>query len=464
MWSCRASSEVLFPLRVALGLSLLDCGDKCPVMESQGVFSAKFSAARTPSEDKALGLPDTLEGCVRLNWGLEHRMTPAMFLTIGLQCLDKLRNDLRLRLKSVEQIQFKEKRMELEVVIDPAYSVYPEEPVAVTRACMTEQMLSRLATFVSADEHEYPVEVIALCKRYAGNTVFTMDLLGLGEEPRTLDGIEKELRIACQALSSQPGKYWRGVCRPRLGLSTFHDVAIIRSHDGKLCQECEPRNLSDLRPSQRIRSLVDASLSGDGTPTASILPSDGTPEGRTWSQIMNVAAERVRTDTNERCHETVQIPIERTWKPWHQGYMRKKHRVEAHLQSQLERGCLIQLQDLLKTYRLTNKQCHSLVHQLRSLLKGIAGKIPDSEKCCVGSYAQVYVSLDESLREILPDFGTKLRVVLTPECMKASSKQEANEITQKFIKRLCDDADCEPFVSKKDISRALALNSFFPLV
>ncbi|EZG43400.1 hypothetical protein GNI_173580 [Gregarina niphandrodes] len=171
---------------------------------------------------------------------------------------------------------------------------------------------------------------------------------------------------------------------------------------------------------------------------------------------MSEAEERVCADARAKGVETFEIPIDIIWKPWKWTHMSKPI-VEEMLQSQNRRGCFIPLHDLLKTYRLTAAQCDSLERQFRKHLAIIDKHSPRGENCCVGSYAQVCVTLDRDVMPF-PVSGNKLRVALAPTCMKASSKEEAREITDEFVNRLRADADY-PAASRNNVL-ALAMNLF----
>ncbi|EZG43402.1 hypothetical protein GNI_173480 [Gregarina niphandrodes] len=381
-----------------------------------------------------------------------------MFLTIGLQCLDKLRSDPDLRLCSAEQIQFRKSSTEIEVVIDPAYTKYSDAHETVTRECLMEQVLSQLARHVTAvDEKENPAEAETLLKHY--NMVVAGDL---GEKRRTtLDAVEAELRAAYEKLSPEPGKYWRGVCRPRLGQNKDHWVSVVPELRERLCEECLPRQLSDLRWPKRIRSFV-----GEGAPLTSILPGDGMPQGRTWCQVTEDAETRVSVDAETKGVTTIKIPtpmtceplkeeafesvgqtrvertrraprVERTRRAPRVERTRRAPNVEMELQKRLRSGCIIQLRDLLKTYRLTYAQCDDLVYQLRRRLLSVEEQYPRGQNYCVGSYGQVYLSLDKG------NPGTELHIVLNPWCMQANSEEQATEITEEFIDQFRADAGCD---------------------
>ncbi|EZG43475.1 hypothetical protein GNI_170660 [Gregarina niphandrodes] len=527
MRGCGASQvEEVSSLGVALSASLLGCGDACLGLDSQGVFASKFSAARSQTEDKELGLPMAREGCVRLKFGLEHRLTPFAFVTIGLQCIDKLSEDPQLILRSTDQIQFRRNSTKVLVEIDPEDVRYTTSTAVGNRVCLMEQVLSKLATFVSSpyeDDPAYPIAITNLWKHYAGNTVFTTDLLGLGEEPtpsaptpsaptpsaqtpsaprrsgpkssaprgssarrsgpnpklsvrsfsepadaetQALERIKTKFMLAYKLLDpteEYKAMHWRGVCRPPLGLNSLHQVAVVPQggglemggvgipdfqarglqmaisgalgHElgvrGELCADCQPRTKVDLRTPAWLRTITAAAA-----PEWSVRDSDGKEKGRTWFQVAYAASEQVRADAESLGLGTVIIPFSHVWKPWKIECVGEAC-VTHELQLQLKHGCLVQLRDLLQTHRLTSNVANSLVRQLRQRLKHVGSC------CCIGSYAQVFVSLEQRcprLTALQRVDETKLRIVLTPECMQAESKEQATLITDQFIQTFKADA------------------------
>ncbi|EZG43478.1 hypothetical protein GNI_170460 [Gregarina niphandrodes] len=447
MRSIRGSSVVEgSSLAVVLSVSLLGTGDSaCGSFDSQGGLVVSCSAARTPRQDEALRLPKPLKDCVRLDWSSEHRMTPDLFLSIGLQCLAKMKEDKDLRLRSVEQIQFNKKSAKILVEIDRDHEKYTaEEGVAMNWAGQLEQVLSKLATYVTCVSENDPAEVTAVLKRYAQSTTVdlvtldtpvTTNSLGL-DRKRTLAVIEEELLDAYNKL--QPGtkfsdRHWRGVCRPRLGLNAQHQVAVVSWLSGFVCPECRPQDLKDLRYPTRIQDVAALAAASDGAAVGRIKESDGTGSGRDWQRVADAAAEEVRKDADAQGLGTQHIPLGITWQPWKEKCVSNEN-AGLVLQDRLERGCIMRLYDLLKLYRLSHQVTDSLLRQLKSRL-GDAGKY-----CCVGSYSQLYVILEQRVNIATEETSSKLLLLLAPECMRATTKERAAEVTQQFIKRFKRDA------------------------
>ncbi|EZG43395.1 hypothetical protein GNI_173880 [Gregarina niphandrodes] len=490
MRGCWASLiEEVPSLGVTLSVSLLSCGSPCVNLGTQSVFADTFSAARTASQDEDLKLPPALENCIRLDWGLEHRMTPSAFICIGLKCLTQLTENENLVLRFVDQIQFPETQARIQVKIDPDYIKYPEATttqtittqttttettrtettttetttteatttettttetittaagVEMNRALLVEHVLSQLARYVSCPDlpdadlpgadlpdadlpdaeipdAEIPDDVKALWQHYATAKLPAANLQKSKEEDmRALYALRARFSRAelCMNEARQIcTQQWRGVCRPRLGLNDEHRVAVVKWLKGGLCPECTPQDKTDLRAPARVRALADG-VQSDGSSVC-------------LSPVTKEAVEQVKADAEVRGLGTVALPPAKTWHPWKGKPLSDTETVIA-LQELSQRGCLIPLHELLKTYRLSPTLTTQLVEKIRQRLKD-AGK-----RCCVGSYSQVYVTLE--CRERFGVEKTKLGIVLARECMEAMTPKKAIQVTDQFIERFKHDA------------------------
>ncbi|EZG43396.1 hypothetical protein GNI_173890 [Gregarina niphandrodes] len=431
MRGCEGSSAKTVSVTVALAL-LAAAAEGCRTLESGGVF------AHLPCRD---GVPSLPADSFRLDWGGEHLVTSMVYLSIALQCLELLDKDKSLILASVDQIYFRQRCPKITVHIDPRWRDYTRREAEGSRVFMAHQVLCRLATYTGhktrSELPSYREGAYPLWRDFAAQ-LFDHTPSQTWAVPDSLKQMHEQFAQAYLAADPSFAYHqlnWRNACRPWLGRKHRQIAVLPTKGSSRTCVDCRPQVLTDLDVPLRLEKLkVESSSSIHNV------------DSRNWIRVAALGAKEIRRQAHDRGLTTGWIGLSKTWRTM-SGSSLSDSDTERAIQQRLYSGYLIKLYDLLRVYRLAPKLFDDLQKQIRSLLKRADNHslFHKSDNWCVGSYDQVYVSLECRTPDI--DSPTKLHIVLNPECMKAKSKKQAQLVTDSFLNLVKLHAGCAYYPS-----------------
>ncbi|EZG43383.1 hypothetical protein GNI_174630, partial [Gregarina niphandrodes] len=188
--------------------------------------------------------PPALPDCVRIGFADQDRITPRLFLTIALQTVDELMKSGG-RLVSQDQIQLVSGAIRPTVRVDSARGTTSERNAAdeAERVRRAQEVLVQLAEAGKLTEGD-------------SITPLQTSMASMSELREALFKTYKALEPSGDYTSF----FWKGICRPMLGISWEDKVAVKRNRRGGVgnfvCDRCKPGEVMSLPVPSKVTTNV----------------------------------------------------------------------------------------------------------------------------------------------------------------------------------------------------------------
>ncbi|EZG43387.1 hypothetical protein GNI_174530 [Gregarina niphandrodes] len=242
--------------------------------------------------------------------------------------------------------------------------------------------------------------------------------------------------------------FWKGICRPMLGISWEDKVAVKRNRRGGVgnfvCDRCKPGEVMSLPVPSKVTTNVLSQHPNmqDFIPDDHHLPlkdwvvlgPDGeayTPRGQwppletvkgTWKRITRMSERELGRKSRDEGLVT-SIPWVSTWHPVNifsgplPGFFTSEDEAGNLMADQMDRHIsrwrVVNLDDLVKSYRLSTQVISQLECDAHEITKRCDILCPHPYEHYIGEYAQAYVVLEFSPR----GERSRLRLATTPCCL-----------------------------------------------
>ncbi|EZG43382.1 hypothetical protein GNI_174750 [Gregarina niphandrodes] len=398
------------------------------------------------------GCPPPMPGCVRLGFGNADNVTLRLFLAVALQAVDQLMKSQG-TLFSPEQIHVVRHDIHPMVRLDFSNAArYVDRKKASDEAARVS-MAQAVLVKVAKNGHLTPCDPIGPLKTFMASMNELWEALF-----KTYKGIEPS--------GDYKSFYWKGICRPVLGLGD--GLVEAASAEKSLCPRCEPgpvfslpvwSSVMELSLSAKSPDLRDFVPADHRVPMCEwiVLASDGgeyTPYGEwpprdckdgIWQKEMCAMRVRVKAEARRQGVQWSRYPWPSTWKPEQLDSPVTLRTFQECIQWDLDERAafwrVANLGDLLKSYRLSSE----VVTQLEKDALELIDTAQNIDPCkhgrgwYIGSYPQAYVVLEPT------DGGRTSRLCLAtgPVCLTAQNKEEARRRHTKFWDQVRNDAGCK---------------------
>ncbi|EZG43492.1 hypothetical protein GNI_169930 [Gregarina niphandrodes] len=443
------------------------------------------------------GVPPAMPNCVRLGLDGHDKISPKFLLTIALQTVDQmLKNEGTLF--SPEQIQLLSKEEGPTVCLDlEGADKYDDAKTAADepeRAKMAQDIFLRW--FKDG----------RVGGKYKSSREENGDVLAVLEKPWATVSEFREALVKVYSTYEPSGDYvsgvWKGICRPVLVQGwKVPKVAVGPAFEGKVCPRCEPGPLVSLPtpPSRLFESVARRERTGSYGLESFVPDNHHVPlnewvvEGfnevftmdeewpvsevltGAWGYNVDRMSRTVQDEADKQGVICTPFPWQCTWKPSTpsgrrpDGFLELSQKdaaaiVQAEMDEHIKYWRVLNLGDMVKSYRLTPHLVYELETQADKLVKearlveeitdkdGHAERLapneprdlnkfnkPSNDGWYIGSYAQVYVVLE------FKEDGTAsgLRVATVPMCLNAKSANEAKRKQELFWNQVRRDAGSE---------------------
>ncbi|EZG43203.1 hypothetical protein GNI_182630 [Gregarina niphandrodes] len=446
-----------------LAWTLLDCiPECCASLDGASLNGASVNGEMAREESCGVA---PMRWHYRLELGPERGMSLRLFLAVALQCLDQVVGR-HMWLVSPDQIQFRENTARVWVRLhdDRRYWKRPdagdEDVLEECRLIAMQSALLELAQmggvnqtagFWAAPDYQQEDFVEWL----TGATTFPELYLALVHSfveqlapanYRTDNASWQRLNDADVRARAYRYQHWHGVCRPMLERHGAK-VGVARVHPALyVCERCVPRLLNSL-------AMPGSLTSGWAPPGSWVVDA--------WRKETEFAAAGVRQQAMDAAVGVAKLPWAATWNAtWE--YWRDAPNVETRVcnavDERIRLHTVVSLRNLVANYRLTRPLVDSLQRDARSYCKR-AARIAHSRGIrpntgwFVGCYDQAYVTLELGVpNHRLTDcfrgrprpvkIKSKLRLLLTPDCLKAPTEEDAEKREAAFFRKVRYDAGC----------------------
>ncbi|EZG43204.1 hypothetical protein GNI_182640 [Gregarina niphandrodes] len=469
MRGCSAGGERVQRSATLLAMMVLDCTEvPCVSLNGASLNGASLNGASLnggslDGEDSCLVQP--MPRHCRLELGPKRSVSLRLFLSVALQCLDRLLEDDERWLVSVDQIQFplNMSRVWVRIADDHGYWKRPEEEGEEERLIAAKAVLLELAQmggvnqtggFGAAPDYQqenftqWLKDASALDNMHAGLLRCFWEQISAANY-RTDDNSFPKFDEEICCISSYNNQHWCGICRPMLERYPWPSelVGVARVSPGLYrCERCEPRVLPNL--------AMPGSLTSGWAPPGSWVAD-------AWRKEIEFAATGVRQQAMHAAVGLAKLPWAATWNAT-TGHWRDTPDAETRVcnavDERIRLHTVVSLRNLLANHRLTRPLVDSLQRDARTYCKRaarIARKhgIRPNTGWFVGCYDQAYVTLEigvpnhrliDRLRGRPRPVGikSKLRLLLTPDCLKAPTEEEAENREAAFFRKVRHDAGC----------------------
>ncbi|EZG43391.1 hypothetical protein GNI_174220 [Gregarina niphandrodes] len=416
--SCAAESQEVSPLlSVLTGVTFDVTGpgeEHCESLATERVVWDR--------RDKVPGdVPPPMPDCVRVGFADQDRITPRLFLTIALQTVDEL-------VKSEDTLFNPDQIHLLSHAIRPTVRVDFERDTQYG-GCKT-----------AADEAERvrKAQEVLVQLAEAGKLTEGDSITPLKTSMASMSELREALFKTYKALE-RSGDYksffWKGICRPMLGMSWEDKVAVKKyGRDGVgnfVCDRCKPGEVMSLPvPSKVITKVLSRHpdmkhfIPDDhrlplkdwvvpGPDGKVYTPGDQWPPQETvkgtWKEVTEMSADELQCKAQKEDLELTNIPWEKTW----HGVTVSREQMTDQMDKNISRWRVANLDDLVKSYRLSEDIVCQLKKDASEMREACDKLVPYGMGCVrhyICSYAQTYVLLE------FTDGGnvSKLRLVTVP--------------------------------------------------